>query len=363
MKHLYFALLSALPFLASAQISVTVVNDSASCQFPCNGYVEVAVTGGTPPYNFLMAPSAQTNTTGIFTNVCAGTYTITILDASFNTFTYTDSIGTISTPTITNVTTTPIQPPVNYGAQANIAGGTPPYIVTWFIMPAQTVIQVDTVNTLFDTIAGLTPGDYGVSVTDLVAQANGCTGLNPLPTTFSICDASVGSGAITVSPNDTVCSGVAITINYQPLLAGPVFPLFQLYTSDNVMCNPAVSNGTYTCNITQTTTFNGQWFYTTGCPPVNYVPLTVVVDPCSGIEEQAANNMNVFPNPTTGNFRVISGLTGLLTVELYDYTGKLAYSTTAYDGAEILAPLTAGIYALRVTDGQTSLTTKLTITE
>jgi hypothetical protein len=111
-------------------------------------------------------------------------------------------------------------------------------------MPAQTAIQVDTVNTLFDTIAGLIPGDYGVLVTDLVAQANGCAGLNPSPTMFSICDASVGSGAITVSPNDTVCSGVAITINYQPLLAGSVFPLFQVYSSDNVMCNPAVSNGT-----------------------------------------------------------------------------------------------------------------------
>jgi hypothetical protein len=58
MKRLYFALLSTLPFLASAQISVTVVNDSASCQFPCNGYVEIAVTGGTPPYNFVMTPSA-----------------------------------------------------------------------------------------------------------------------------------------------------------------------------------------------------------------------------------------------------------------------------------------------------------------
>jgi Secretion system C-terminal sorting domain len=156
---------------------------------------------------------------------------------------------------------------------------------------------------------------------------------------------------------------VPVTINYQLLLAGPVFPLFQVYASDNAMCNPAVSNGTYTCNITQTTTFYGQWFYSTGCPPVNYVPVTVVVDPCAGIDEQEERSVSVFPNPTTGNFRVISGLTGLLTVELYDYTGKLAYSTTAYDGAEIVAPLPVGIYALSITDGCNSVSTKLTITE
>ncbi|GAB4131578.1 MAG: hypothetical protein Fur0041_02100 [Bacteroidia bacterium] len=356
MKHI-FTILSGiiLSVTLHAQISVSVISSSPSCQLPCNGSVTVAASGGTAPYTYAMVPSAQTNTTGIFTNVCAGSYTITVVDASFNTFTYVDSIPTVSSPTITSVNTTPIMPPFNYKAQVNYTGGQPPYYVTWYRMPMQTVLRTDTVTTLNDTISMLSPGDYGVTVTDSSVIASGCVTTNVAPYPFSICDMSIGSGFITVLPNDTVCAGTQITIIYNPVFNGPVMPLAFFYTSDNLQCNPATSNGTYSCNITQTTTFSGFWIYAGQCPPVNFTPITVVVDPCSGVEEEnVLGKWEMYPNPGNGVFAFrAKNFSGNYMLEIFDQSGRRVYSGMNYTGMRVDTQLPSGMYFARITcDGQ-----------
>ncbi len=80
---------------------------------------------------------------------------------------------------------------------------------------------------------------------------------------------------------------------------------------------------------------------------------TVVVENPVGIAEEAAGNWNVFPNPSNGNI-TIAGLqvSGAMTVQLHDMTGRLVYTTnrtvTANQAVslELAGQLATGTYQL-----------------
>lgn len=345
-----------------SQITVTISGLSPSCVLPCNGFLSFTALGGTPPYIFTLLPSAQSNSTGIFNNVCAGSFTVTVVDAVGGSTTYSSSLPAINAPLITSVSQTPINPPFNYRAQVNYTGGQARYFITWITMPFQTNIRMDTVSTMNDTLSGLSPGDYGVFVTDSTNVNSNCIG-NTAPFLFSICDPAVGLGDISVSPNDTVCSGEAITVTYTPIMFGPAFPISQIFTSDNPNCDPSASSGIYSCNITQTTTFSGFWFYAMGCQPIMYPPITITVLPCVGINEhQKENAVSIFPNPGNGIFTVKTDQVNAVQLDIYDETGRNCFSAIAKDGDEINSNLNSGIYFIRFTSEAGVKTEKLVVT-
>jgi gliding motility-associated-like protein len=158
--------------------TVTVSNMALSatitrplCNGGGNGAVNLTVNGGIAPYTFSWTgPGGFTATSEDLVNVAAGTYTVTVSDAtscnvvqSFN----------VTAPAALAITTTPSVFPFGQniacaGASTGsinlaITGGTGPYNVTWsgpngFASSAQ-------------NITGLVAGTYNVTVTD----ANGCT--------------------------------------------------------------------------------------------------------------------------------------------------------------------------------------------
>ena len=74
----------------SIQIYETLMLDNNATLFPscdslCNGYITINPFGGTPPYNYLLSPGGQTNTT--ITNLCPGAYNLTITDVNYCTAT------------------------------------------------------------------------------------------------------------------------------------------------------------------------------------------------------------------------------------------------------------------------------------
>ncbi|MGC9342432.1 MAG: gliding motility-associated C-terminal domain-containing protein, partial [Bacteroidales bacterium] len=82
---------NACPSAISANIEIVeplaIIIDSESatdisCTGANDGEVSVAVSGGTPPYNFTLQPGGQTNSTGTFTGLTAGDYSIEVTDAS-----------------------------------------------------------------------------------------------------------------------------------------------------------------------------------------------------------------------------------------------------------------------------------------
>ncbi len=196
------ALISATITEPNAITGTFIVTD-VNCKGGASGAVDLSVSGGTPPYGFAWNNGV---TTEDLNNVEAGTFTVTVTDASGCTFT---GSATVNEPTqlasILAVTTVSECHGGNDGAiDLSVSGGTPGYTYTWS----------NGANT--EDISGLTAGWYHVSVVD----ANNCL--------------HVDSAEVTLDP------GMSITSS-----------------SSNVTCNTG-SDGSINITVTG------------GAPPYNY---------------------------------------------------------------------------------------------
>lgn len=364
MKKLYTLFAGLLLCGFAHALNLNLISATNSCSSPCNGSIIVQATNGNQPFTYTLNPGNVTNSSGLFLNLCAGTYTITATDLSSNTATLTHTIITIPAgPTVTGVVTSAITPPSNYQAQVSFTGGNAPYYVNWYTMPSQTLIRTDTVTTLNDTISHLSPGDYGVIVFDSANYNAGCGVVTAQPFLFSVCDPTVGGGVISVSPSDTVCAGATITVTYTPIPFFQPHFLASSYFSDNPNCDPSASNGTFTTVINQTTTFLGSWMYG-NCPPISYAPITVTVLPCVGIAEQqqVRVGVEVFPNPSSGEISLRSSARGEVDVTIFDEAGRSCAALVLEPGSTKKLSLGAGLYFCRMQSGDQVEMKKVVIT-
>jgi hypothetical protein len=130
------------------------------CAFSCDGGINLAVTGGVPPYSFLWSSgSIEQNLTGL----CAGTYSVTVTDANNSTE---SGSWFVDSPFPLEVAGSALNASCNGVADGSISveptGGTPLYTYLW------------SNGEIIHEITGLLAGTYTVTVTD----ANGCTTLN-----------------------------------------------------------------------------------------------------------------------------------------------------------------------------------------
>lgn len=145
-------------------LDVTLINQTdVLCFGASTGAINVGVTGGTPSasgYTFAWTgPNSFTATSQNLSNILAGTYTLTVTDASGCTDVLTVIIKQ-PTEVIINVTTTPI---ICYGGNnasinLSISGGIGPYQTVWNTLATGTFQN------------NLSAGNYQITVTD----ANGC---------------------------------------------------------------------------------------------------------------------------------------------------------------------------------------------
>lgn len=258
-----------------AAINPNITFTNITCNAFCNGTASTAPTGGNPPFNYTYSWSPGGQTTQNITNLCPGTYTVTVTDDSLCTGTATVTITQpnplVITPSSNNISCN--------GAcdgsvsVAPVSGGTSPYTFTW------------TPNiTSGPTQGGLCPGTYSVVVSDaqgcldsatFILTEPGPVDANPSFTNvqcFGACDGTAtanptggtapftylwNTGATSQSIN-SLCPGQyivtatdfngcsntdTITITEPPLLTISV-------ATTNVLCNGQ-------CNGTATVTING----------------------------------------------------------------------------------------------------------
>ena len=134
-------------------ITLVVNKTNAACSNICKGKATVTASGGAAPYTYSWDDGGLGASR---TNLCAGTYTVTVTDDFENTA---DITFTIST----NPQLTLFAMPVSATSLLAVAGGgVPPYNFIWNTNPYQTTA----------TATGLTPGNtYKVKVFD----SKGCS--------------------------------------------------------------------------------------------------------------------------------------------------------------------------------------------
>ncbi len=142
------------PVLTCAITSSTDV----TCNGVCDGTATVTLSGGTPPYLYLW-PSSETTATE--TNLCAGTYCVTVTDNNLCTATACVTITEPATPLSVNIACTAPSDSISCDGSATVmtTGGITPYTYEW---SNAEVTQF---------ITNLCQGIYSVTVTDF----NGCT--------------------------------------------------------------------------------------------------------------------------------------------------------------------------------------------
>lgn len=138
-------------------------HSNISCNGLTDGVLRISGTGGIAPYSFSLN-SAPYQPSGIFTNLVAGDYLLTVMDQNSCTF---DSTITIIDPEVFTYTVDNVSGISCYGANDGFisitaSGGTQPYVVSWS--------GPDGYSSTDEDITGLAAGDYSLTLTD----ANNC---------------------------------------------------------------------------------------------------------------------------------------------------------------------------------------------
>ncbi len=190
---------------APPPIDAVLTITNTTCWNGCDGSAGATVNGGTPGYTYAWSPApgggqGTPNATGL----CAGTYALTITDAS----------GCDTTITFTITAPAPIDPALTVqnascggscDGQATVlpTGGTGGYVILWNPAPGG--------GQGTNTATGLCPGVYDVTITD----AAGCdttvqftvvtpSGITSVPTVTPASCADVCDGAVSLSTSGGV---------------------------------------------------------------------------------------------------------------------------------------------------------------
>lgn len=214
----------------------------------CNGSATVNVSGGNPPYAYQWLPSGGNTATA--NNLCAGTYSVLITDASSCGVPDTFLVAVPSQGSVA-LTTQQVSPlcfgDCNGSITVTPVGGVPPFTYTWIPNVSAS-----------GSATGLCAGTYSVSVAD----ASGCSSSSSFVIT------QPPQLTLSLAGNNTICSGVSTTITATS--GGGVGP----YT---VSWDNSLPNGnSQTVSPITTTTYNATVTDANGCSITQ--PFTVTVN-------------------------------------------------------------------------------------
>lgn len=290
-------------------ISFTKDSTDATCANSCDGAASfLNVSGGSGgPYSFDWSNNGSGPSQS---NLCAGTYTVTISDANGN-----EEITQVTIdappPFQTQINSNPASCGQNDGdAIVTVQGGVGPYTYLWSDPQSQTG----------DNAMNLSAGTYTVTITD----ANGCT---TTETTF----VPTGSSGITIllDPKDENCG--QMDGSAQTIIFGGVAPLNFLWSDGSSQQNlSGVSAGSYTLTVTDDS----------GCVELENV---IIDESDAEIDE---------PNSTITSSLCFGSNTGSIMVTMADGVAPFTYAwqDLPQDSNASISSLFAGSYTVTVTD-------------
>jgi len=359
---------------------LTGIPSPVLCNGGSTGSIDISVSGGATPYDFLWSNGAITEDINALT---AGLYTVTVTD--FNGCQQTDS-WTVTEPSALSLSGTANAVLCNGGSSGSVditvSGGTTPYGYSW------------SNGAVTEDINGLTAGDYTVVVTD----ANGC----PISMTFTVTEPLAALNATAVV-TDINCNGnhngsIDLTVT------GGTTPY--AYEWSNLQTTEDISGlfpGTYTVDVTDANgcTTSGSWLVTEptdiswygsvtnvscyggsdghiegeaqgGTPPYTYlwsngettqnisnlVAGTYTVTPTDAVGCYTFTSrvigqpteVVIDPNAVITNVLCNGGNNGAIDISVSGGTPPYGYSWSNGASSEDIDGLTAGVYTVVVTD-------------
>lgn len=265
---------ASITILSPPALTINATQTNITCAGACNGAISASAMGGTGIISYSWSPGGQT-TSGI-SNLCAGTYSLRVIDA--NGCTLPIQTYTITQPLPISSTFTSVPPTACIASNGSICasstgGSGGPYTYTWLPSAANgscitglssgaySVIVSDGVAGCTNTISTLLNNPTGPALTLVSSQSIACFGGNTGAATFSVSGANpftftwtpavsfvntgntssaanLSNGTYVLSVSDVNQCTTSKTVN---IIQPPAFTLNSTVT--NPKCNNAVCNG------------------------------------------------------------------------------------------------------------------------
>ncbi len=289
------------------------------CHNACNGSINLTSSGGTPPYSYSWLP-AELNGIEDPTNLCAGTYWLTLTDGlgcdatfEFELYHPTELEANLDTDTESD-------PGSNDGSiSADPSGGTPTYYYLW--SNDSTSQQIDS----------LPPGTYTLTLTD----NNGCTVIQSAVVNSSDCDLTIDLDKTHINCYGGTDGMIEVDVDGED--GNPQFAWSNGSTAEILSDLPA---GYYHVTVTDQA----------NCAAIAYATLNQP-EPLNGVV-----NVNSVPCPLECE--------GVLEVEAFGGNPPYDYDWNTGSGSDEIDELCVGLYSVTIEDdNHCTLQLNKTITE
>lgn len=303
------------------QVVASIALDSnVSCNAGSNGALTASAIGGTGGYDYLWSNNA---TSASISGLSAGSYTVTVTDASgcIGTMTMSITEPTLLSASIVNDSNATCNSGSNGGLSASGSGGTSPYSFLW------------SNGATGSANSGISAGTYTVTITD----ANGCTST----ASETITEPTPVLAAIDSTQN-VDCFGAASGAIFASASGGNGSYSYLWSSGQTSATISSLSAGTYTLTATDIN----------GCTGTVQATIT---QPVSGIVLTPSVDSNASCNGAADGVASVSAAGG---------TAPYSYNWTSGSTSITTNGLTAGAYTVVVTDANgCSESASVTITE
>ena len=322
-----------------AGVTITLSSTNLVCNGSASGSVSVTPTSGTTPFTYTWSNGS---TTANVSNLAAGVYNVTVLDA-----TSASASGSVTVNQPSALIATIFVPNVQcYGELTSLvevtpSGGINPYSYHW------------SNNSTEQNLNNLTPGNYSVTVSD----ANGCSVVDsatirtaPLLTaTFTlVADTSQAHHWFLVYSENFTPSNYAWNWGDGSSSTGP--NPSHTYTDSGYYHICMALSDTFGCTISycdSSTYLRGQQQL--------IISVNAIAQTTTGINDISNSAVtNVYPNPAVNTLHIITSMQGIITYQLYNTFGQLLSQKEAFvNDADIdMQNLIPGIYIIKLKNSQ-----------
>jgi SprB repeat/Secretion system C-terminal sorting domain len=284
---------------SSAGFTLNATGSNASCG-SSNGGAAVSVTGGTAPFRYTWSTGATTQT---LSNLGAGSYTVTVSDASGCSAVATATVNAVGNLNISLTSTNAACGIANGSVTATPTSGTAPFRYAW------------SNGATTQTIGTLGAGTYTVTVTD----ASGCTATGSRTVTQTT------SFDVNLDARNISCNGGTNGQVSAMVMGGSAPYTYRWSNGSTIAVLANLGAGTYTVTVTD-------------------------VSGCTAVKSATVSQPSAVATTVTGSMSTCGASNGSLTATTTGGTGAYTYRWSTGATTATISGLAAGTYTVTATD-------------